>query len=219
MDFKEIINEESKKEYYIKLNQNIDESYKTKTIFPERKNIMNALEYTKYHEVKVVVIGQDPYHGEGQAHGFSFSVNSDIKIPPSLKNIYKELQSDLGCNIPNNGNLIKWAQQGVLLINSVLTVEKDKPGSHRKIGWETFTDEVIKKVNEKNTPVVFMLWGNYAKEKKKYITNSIHLVLESVHPSPFSARNGFFGCKHFSKANEFLIKNKIKPIDWQIENI
>ena len=169
--------------------------------------------------MKVVIVGQDPYHGVGEAHGLSFSVNVGIKVPPSLKNIYKELNRDLGLYIPNNGFLLKWAKEGVLLLNSVLTVEKDKPGSHRGKGWEIFTDEIIKALNEKETPVVFLLWGNYAKEKKNLITNPKHLILESSHPSPFSVRNGFDGCSHFSKTNEFLKANGLEQIDWQIENV
>ena len=217
--FREILDEESNKEYMIKLKQFIDNEYATKTIFPARKNIMNAMRYTPYEKVKVVIVGQDPYHGIGEAHGLSFSVNPGIKVPPSLVNIFKELNRDLGCYIPNNGCLIKWAKEGVLLLNSVLTVEKDKPGSHRGKGWEIFTDTVIKALNEKQEPVVFLLWGSYAKEKAMYITNPKHLVLKTSHPSPFSARSGFEGCSHFSKTNNFLISNGIKPIDWQIENI
>ncbi len=217
--FKEILDEESKKEYMIKLKKFIDNEYNTKTIFPERKNIMNAMKYTPYENVKVVIVGQDPYHGIGEAHGLSFSVQPGIKTPPSLVNIYKELNRDLGCYIPNNGCLVKWAKEGVLLLNSVLTVVKDNPGSHRGKGWETFTDTVIKSLNDKEEPIVFLLWGNYAKEKAMYITNPKHLVLKTSHPSPFSVRNGFDGCSHFSKANKFLEQNGIKPIDWQIENI
>lgn len=217
--FKKILEEESKKEYMIKLKEFIDNEYNTKTIFPERKNIMNAMKYTPYENVKVVIVGQDPYHGVGEAHGLSFSVQPGIKTPPSLVNIYKELNRDLGCYIPNNGYLVKWAKEGVLLLNSVLTVVKDNPGSHRGKGWEIFTDTVIKSINEKAEPVVFLLWGNYAKEKAVYITNPKHLVLKTSHPSPFSVRNGFDGCSHFSKANKFLEQNGIKPIDWQIENI
>ena len=217
--FKKILEEESKKEYMIKLKEFIDNEYNTKTIFPERKNIMNAMKYTPYENVKVVIVGQDPYHGVGEAHGLSFSVQPGIKTPPSLVNIYKELNRDLGCYIPNNGYLVKWAKEGVLLLNSVLTVVKDNPGSHRGKGWETFTDTVIKSLNDKEEPIVFLLWGNYAKEKAMYITNPKHLVLKTSHPSPFSVRNGFDGCSHFSKANKFLEQNGIKPIDWQIENI
>ncbi len=217
--FKEILEEESKKEYMVNLKQFIDNEYATKTIFPERKNIMNAMSYTPYEKVKVVIVGQDPYHGVGEAHGLSFSVMPGVKVPPSLVNIFKEIHRDLGCYIPNNGCLVKWAKEGVLLLNSVLTVEKDKPGSHRGKGWEIFTDTVIKSLNEKEEPIVFLLWGSYAKEKAMYITNPKHLVLKTSHPSPFSVRSGFDGCSHFSKANEFLKKNNIEPVDWQIENI
>ncbi len=217
--FNDLINEEKEKEYYIKLNNFLEEEYKNKIIFPLKEDIFNSFKLTNYEDVKVVILGQDPYHGEGEAHGLSFSVKPDIKVPPSLKNIYKELNSDLGLYIPSNGYLIKWADQGVLLLNCVLTVEKDKPGSHRKKGWETFTDTVISKLNERDKPIIFVLWGNYAKDKEKYITNSRHLVLQGPHPSPFSARTGFFGCKHFSKINEFLKQNNEKEIDFQIENI
>ena len=217
--FKEILEEEAKKEYMIKLKEFIDNEYSTKTIFPERKNIMNSMKYTPYENVKVVIVGQDPYHGIGQAHGLCFSVQPGIKTPPSLVNIYKELKRDLGCYIPNNGYLVKWAKEGVLLLNSVLTVVKDTPGSHRGKGWETFTYTIINSINEKEEPVVFLLWGNYAKEKASLITNPKHLILKTSHPSPFSVRNGFEGCSHFSKANEFLKLRGIQPIDWQIENI
>lgn len=217
--FREILDAESKKDYMINLKKFIDNEYATKTIFPARENIMNAMRYTPYEKVKVVIVGQDPYHGVGEAHGLSFSVQPGIKTPPSLVNIFKELNRDLGCYIPNNGCLVKWAKEGVLLLNSVLTVEKDKPGSHRGKGWEIFTDTVIKALNEKKEPIVFLLWGNYAKEKAGYITNSKHLVLKTSHPSPFSVRSGFDGCSHFSKANDFLKANSIEPIDWQIENI
>lgn len=217
--FREILDAESKKDYMINLKKFIDNEYATKTIFPARENIMNAMRYTPYEKVKVVIVGQDPYHGVGEAHGLSFSVQLGIKTPPSLVNIFKELNRDLGCYIPNNGCLVKWAKEGVLLLNSVLTVEKDKPGSHRGKGWEIFTDTVIKALNEKKEPIVFLLWGNYAKEKAGYITNPKHLVLKTSHPSPFSVRSGFDGCSHFSKANDFLKANSIEPIDWQIENI
>lgn len=219
MNFKEIIEEESKKEYFKELQSFVDNEYKNKTIFPERKNIYASLENTPFDKVKVVIIGQDPYHGEGEAHGFAFSVKPGIKIPPSLKNIYKELNAEYGCYIPNNGYLMKWAEQGVLLLNTVLTVEKDKPASHQGKGWETFTDRIIEEIDKKEEPVVFMLWGNFAKSKKALLKNKKHLVLESPHPSPFSARHGFFGNNHFKLANEYLSKNGINPIDWQIENI
>lgn len=217
--FKNIIESESKKDYYINLKKFVDNEYANKTIYPERKNIYAALEKTPYENVKVVILGQDPYHGEGEAHGLSFSVCPGIKIPPSLKNIYKELNAELGCYIPNNGYLDKWARQGVLLLNAVLTVEKDTPASHKGKGWEILTDKIIEEINKKDEPVVFLLWGNFAKSKESLLTNPKHLVLSSAHPSPFSARHGFFGNNHFKTANEFLEKNGIKPIDWQIENI
>lgn len=217
--FREVLDREKEKQYFKELTEYINHEYATKVIFPPRECVMNAMKYTPYKNVKVVIVGQDPYHGAGEAHGLSFSVNPNIAIPPSLKNIYKELNRELGLYIPNNGYLMKWAREGVLLLNSVLTVVKDTPASHRGKGWETFTDEIIKAVNEKTTPVVFLLWGNYAREKKKLITNPIHLVLETSHPSPFSVKNGFEGCGHFKKANEFLVANGQKPIDWQIENI
>ena len=217
--FKEIIEEESKKDYYIKLHEFIDNEYKTKTIFPPRENIFFALKNTPYEYVKVVIIGQDPYHGEGEAHGMCFSVNPGINVPPSLQNIYKELHRDLGLKIPNNGYLLKWARQGVLMLNSVLTVEKDKPASHQGKGWEIFTDRIIEEINKKDTPVVFLLWGSFAKKKQALITNPIHLILTSSHPSPFSVKYGFDGCSHFSKTNAFLKKNNMAEIDWQIEDI
>ncbi len=217
--FKDIIEEESKKEYYKALHDFIDNAYQEDIIFPERKNIFAALRYTPYENVKVVILGQDPYHGLGEAHGMAFSVCPGIKTPPSLQNIYKELNQEMGCYIPNNGYLMKWSRQGVLLLNSVLTVKKDTPASHRGKGWEIFTDKIIEEINKKQEPVVFMLWGNFARSKKGLITNPKHLILEAPHPSPFSARNGFFGCNHFIKANNFLKENNIEPIDWQIENI
>lgn len=217
--FKEFVEEESKKEYYKNLKAFVDNEYKTKIIFPERKQVLLSMEVTPYEKIKVVILGQDPYHGVGEAHGLAFSVGKNVKVPPSLQNIYKELNRDLGLKIPNNGFLLKWARQGVLLLNSTLTVQKDKPGSHQNKGWETFTDNVIKAINEKDEPVVFMLWGNFAKSKASLITNPKHLVLMSSHPSPFSVKYGFEGCSHFSKANKFLQENGIEPIDWQIEDI
>lgn len=201
-----------KKFYHI-----VEDEYEKKTIFPPKDYIFNALKLTPYKDVKVVIVGQDPYHGVGEAHGLSFSVQKGIKVPPSLKNIYKELQSDLGITPPENGDLTKWAKQGVLLLNAVLTVEKDKPASHRKLGWERLTDYIIKTLNNKTTPVVFILWGNFAKEKKELITNPNHLIITSPHPSPFSANHGFFGSKPFSKTNAFLQKNNIKPIEWDLK--
>ena len=217
--FSEILKEESKKDYYIKLHEFVENEYETKTIYPPKENIFFALENTPYEHIRVVILGQDPYHGVGEAHGMAFSVNPGIKVPPSLQNIFKELNSELGCYIPNNGYLLKWARQGVLMLNSVLTVEKDKPASHKNKGWEIFTDRIIEDINKKDTPVVFMLWGNFAKQKANLITNPKHLILTSSHPSPFSVRYGFFGCNHFVKANEFLKKNDISPINWQIDNI
>ena len=217
--FKDIIEEESKKDHYKDLHEFVCKAYEQNTIFPDKKNIFAALKYTPYENVKVVILGQDPYHGLGEAHGMAFSVCPGVKTPPSLQNIYKELNQELGCYIPNNGYLMKWSKQGVLLLNSVLTVQKDTPASHRGKGWEIFTDRIIEEVNKKEEPVVFMLWGNFARSKKNLITNPKHLILEAPHPSPFSARSGFFGCNHFIKANEFLKSKKIEPIDWQIENI
>lgn len=196
----------------------VENEYNTKTIFPPKDYIFNALKLTPYKDVKVVIVGQDPYHGVGEAHGLSFSVQKGIKVPPSLKNIYKELESDLGISPVNEGDLTYWARQGVLLLNAVLTVVKDTPASHRNLGWERLTDYIIKTLNEKREPVVFILWGNFAKEKKAFITNPQHLVLTSAHPSPFSANYGFFGSKPFSKTNEFLEKNNIAPIDWNLNN-
>ncbi len=194
----------------------IEEKYQKNIVYPPKDYVFNALKLTSYKDTKVVIMGQDPYHGENEAHGLSFSVQKGIKIPPSLMNIYKELESDLGIKPAASGDLTKWAKEGVLLLNAVLTVEKDKPASHRNLGWELLTDYIIKAVNMKEEPVVFILWGNFAKEKAKYITNPKHLILTSSHPSPFSASYGFFGSKPFSKTNEFLIKNKIKPIDWSL---
>lgn len=217
--FKNIIEREAQKDYYKKLHDFVDNEYQTKTIFPDRKNIFQAMSRTPYDKVKVVILGQDPYHGQGEAHGLSFSVCPGITIPPSLKNIYKELNAELGCYIPNNGYLMKWAEQGVLLLNSVLTVQKDMPASHRGKGWEIFTDKIIEEIDKKEEPVVFMLWGNFAKSKEALLKNPKHLVLKSAHPSPFSANHGFFGNNHFIKTNEYLKENGIEPIDWQIENI
>ncbi len=194
----------------------VDHEYQTKTIYPLRENMFNALKLTPYKNVKVVIMGQDPYHGEGEAHGLSFSVQEGIKLPPSLKNIYQELYTDLGIKPSEKGDLTKWAQEGVLLLNSTLTVVKDSPNSHKDLGWSLFTDYIIKAINEHDEPVVFILWGSFARSKKVYITNPKHLIIESAHPSPFSARNGFFGSKPFSRTNEFLKKNGLEPIDWQL---
>ena len=218
-DWKELLEDEFSKDYYLSLRKFLVSEYNTKTIYPDKFDIFNALHFTPYKDVKVVILGQDPYHGPNQAHGLSFSVNPGVKIPPSLLNIYKELNSDLGCYIPNNGYLKKWADQGVLLLNTSLTVRAGEANSHKNIGWEIFTDKIISLVNEKEDPVVFLLWGNNAIKKKELITNKKHLILSSVHPSPLSASRGFFGSKPFSKINNFLISINKKPIDWQIENI
>ena len=215
-DWDTVLDSEFKKDYFYNLLKFVQGEYARKTIYPSKKEVFKAFRYTPYKNVKVVILGQDPYHGEGQAEGLSFSVPKGIKKPPSLVNIFKELETDLGCKMPTSGSLVPWAKQGVLLLNTVLTVIKDQAASHKDIGWEVFTDEVIKKINEKEEPVVFILWGSYARSKKKYITNKHHLIIESAHPSPLSAYNGFFGSKPFSKTNEFLIKNNLTPIDWQI---
>ena len=194
----------------------IDNEYNTKTIYPPKEDIFAALKNTPFKDTKVVIVGQDPYHGEGEAMGLSFSVHDGIKLPPSLKNIYQELKDDLGYEPVKSGDLTKWTKEGVLLLNATLTVVKDTPNSHSKIGWNLFTDYIIRVLNEKEEPVVFILWGNFARSKKELITNRKHLVIESAHPSPFSARNGFFGSKPFSKTNEFLKKNNIKEIDWNL---
>ena len=217
-EWDELLKDEYKKEYFKNLQKFIINEYKTKTVYPKMSEIFNAFTKTKYDNVKVVIIGQDPYHGENEAEGLSFSVKVGIQKPPSLINIFSELKNDLGIEPPNHGSLVSWAEQGVLLLNSTLTVIKDNPKSHSNKGWETFTDEVIKKINEKDTPVVFILWGSDARSKKCLITNKKHLILESAHPSPLSAYRGFFGSKPFSKTNEFLEKNNIKPINWKIEN-
>ena len=218
-DWNELLKDEFSKEYYLTLREFLKNEYNTKTIYPDKYDIFIALHYTSYEDVKVVILGQNPYHGPNQAHGLSFSVNPGVRIPPSLLNIYKELNSDLGCYIPNNGYLKKWADQGVLLLNTSLTVRAGEANSHKNKGWEIFTDKIISLVNEKDDPVVFLLWGNNAISKKKLITNDKHLILSSVHPSPLSASRGFFGSKPFSKINQFLISVNKKPIDWQIENI
>lgn len=212
-----ILKDEFNKEYFKNLMDFVKDEYSKKIIYPYYPNIFNALKYTDYDDVKVVIIGQDPYHGTGEAHGLSFSVLDGMVKPPSLKNIFKELKDDLGIEEPESGNLTKWTKEGVMLLNSVLTVEKDKPASHQNRGWETFTDEVIKKINEKDTPVVFILWGSFARNKKYLITNKIHHIIESAHPSPFSAHKGFFGTKPFSRTNEYLKNENIKEINWEIE--
>lgn len=194
----------------------VKDKYKNSTCFPKYEDIFNALKLTPFKDVKVVILGQDPYHGVGEAHGLSFSVQEGIKLPPSLQNIYKELYDDLGIKIDGTGDLTPWAKEGVLLLNSVLTVEKDKPASHKDLGWELLTDHIIKLLNTKDTPVVFILWGSFARSKKVFITNPKHLIIESTHPSPFSARNGFFGSRPFSRTNNFLKKNGVKEINFKI---
>lgn len=218
-DWNDLLRDEFDKEYYTNLHNFLIEEYKTKTIYPEMHDIFNALHYTEYKNVKVVILGQDPYHGPNQAHGLSFSVKPGVPVPPSLKNIFKELNSDLGCYIPNNGYLKSWADQGVLLLNTVLTVQAGNANSHKGKGWETFTDKIISVLNDRKDPVIFILWGNNAINKKKLITNPQHYILQSVHPSPLSANRGFFGSKPFSKTNEILKQLGKKPIDWQIKNI
>ena len=212
-----ILSEEYQKEYFKKLLDFVKNEYKTKTIYPKQNEVFNAFRYTDFNDVKVVILGQDPYHGPNQAEGLSFSVSNSVLKPPSLQNIFKELESDLGIPFPKSNSLKPWARQGILLLNAVLTVEEHKPTSHKDKGWEMFTDNVIKKINEKEEPVVFILWGAYARNKKSLITNPKHLIIESAHPSPFSARNGFFGSKPFSKTNNYLISKGIKPINWEIK--
>ena len=208
-----VLKEEYEKNYFKNIAMFINKEYKEKIVYPPKIDILRALKLTDYNDVKVVILGQDPYHGENEANGLSFSVNEGIKLPPSLKNIYKELYDDLGIT-KTTGDLTSWANQGVLLLNSVLTVLKDTPTSHSKIGWQEYTDAIIKKLNEREKPIVFILWGNYARSKKNLITNKRHYIIESPHPSPFSANSGFFGSRPFSKTNEFLKKNNIKEIEW-----
>lgn len=218
-DWDDILQDEFNKEYYLNLRKFLDNEYSSKTVYPPKQDLYSALRLTPYKDVKVMILGQDPYHEPNQAHGLAFSVNKGIQIPPSLINIYKELHDDLNCYIPNNGYLVPWAKQGVLLLNTVLTVEAHKANSHKGKGWEILTDSIISKLNDKKEPIVFILWGRNARDKRKLITNPKHLIIESAHPSPLSAYNGFFSSKPFSKTNDFLIKNNIKPINWQIENI
>lgn len=218
-DWLPAIKGEFHKPYYKKLHQTIMQEYQTREIFPEAEDLFNAFHLTSLKDVKIVIFGQDPYHNVGQAHGLCFSVKPGVEIPPSLVNIYKELQDDLGCYIPNNGYLVKWAEQGVLLLNTVLTVRAHQANSHRGIGWEEFTDAAIRILNEQDRPIVFILWGRPAQMKKSMLNNPKHLILEAPHPSPLSAYRGFFGSRPFSRANQFLQEHGIEPIDWQIENI
>lgn len=218
-DWQQPLEVEFKKPYYKDLYKKVLEEYRSRQIFPNPDDIFNAFHLTPLKDVKVVILGQDPYHNDGQAHGLCFSVKPDVEVPPSLVNIYKELQDDLGCRIPNNGYLVKWAKQGVLMLNTVLTVRAHQANSHRGIGWEQFTDAVIRAVDAQDRPIVFLLWGHPAQMKKSMLHNPKHLILEAPHPSPLSAYRGFFGCKHFSQTNAFLEKNGLAPIDWQIEDV
>lgn len=216
-EWDDILKGEFEKEYYLNLREFLKREYFTYHIYPNMYDIFNALKYTSYSDVKAVIIGQDPYHGAGQAHGLCFSVQKGVAVPPSLQNIYKEIYSDLGIPPANHGYLKKWADNGVLMMNAVLTVREGQANSHKGKGWEIFTDRVIELLNQREKPIVFLLWGGNAKQKMRLITNPNHLILQAAHPSPLSAFNGFFGCRHFSKANEFLVNHGMEPIDWRIE--
>lgn len=218
-DWAEKLKPEFSKPYYKALYNRVKDEYSRYLIFPPADDIFNAFHFTPLSEVKVVILGQDPYHNVGQAHGLCFSVKPDVEIPPSLVNIYKELNEDLGCAIPNNGYLTKWAKQGVMMLNTVLTVRAHQANSHHDIGWEEFTDAAIRILNEQDRPIVYMLWGSPAQRKASMLNNPKHLILKAPHPSPLSAYRGFFGCRHFSRANEFLRANGLEPIDWQIEDV
>lgn len=213
----ELLKDEFEKDYYKKLRGMLAREYREFVVYPDMYDIFNALRYTPFEKVKAVILGQDPYHGPGQAHGLCFSVKKGVPAPPSLQNIFKELRDDLGCAVPSHGELTEWAHQGVLLLNTVLTVRQSQPNSHRPLGWEIFTDRVISLLNDSPEPIVFLLWGGNAKAKRNLLTNPAHLVLTAAHPSPLSAYNGFFGCRHFSKANEFLEAHGAGAIDWQIK--
>lgn len=216
-DWDSILKEEFEKDYYLKLREFLKTEYRNYRVYPDMYDIFNALRYTSFSDAKVVILGQDPYHGAGQAHGLCFSVKKGVEPPPSLKNIYKELNSELGLNIPSHGELTKWARQGVLLLNTVLTVREASPNSHKNCGWEIFTDAVIRHLNSREKPIVFLLWGANARAKTALITNPNHKIFTCAHPSPLSAYNGFFGCEHFIKTNEFLKSIGESPIDWQID--
>lgn len=218
-DWKELLSEEFKKDYYIGLKGFLEREYEVDQIYPDKEDIYNALKYTSFRDTRVVILGQDPYHGPGQAHGLSFSVRPDAKIPPSLKNIYKELRDDLGCYIPNHGYLLKWAEQGVLLLNTVLTVRAGKANSHKNMGWEQVTDFIISLLGSRQEPIVFILWGSNARAKAKLIDRRLHHIIESVHPSPLSSYRGFFGSRPFSETNRFLSSIGQEEIDWQIDSI
>ncbi|MGV2620214.1 uracil-DNA glycosylase [Halobacillus sp. ACCC02827] len=215
-DWNELLEEEKEKDYFLQLKQKLNEEYKEHRVYPAKSEILNALAFTPREATKVVILGQDPYHGKGQAHGFSFSVRPDVTIPPSLRNIYKELHHDLDIPAPNHGCLLHWAEQGVLLLNDVLTVREKQPNSHKGIGWERFTDAVIEILNQRERPVVFLLWGKHAQKKGASIDTEKHMVIASPHPSPFAAHRGFFGSKPFSRVNEFLKKHGEEPIDWKL---
>jgi len=218
-DWDELLKDEFQKEYYKELQVFLDEEYKNHKIHPEKNDIFSALKWTSYENTNVVIFGQDPYHGENQAHGLAFSVQKNVEIPPSLQNIYKELKNELGLYIPNNGYLEKWAKQGVLLLNSSLTVRDGEANSHKGKGWERLTDRITELLNERKRTVIFLLWGNDAKKKQELITAPQHIILTAAHPSPLSASRGFFGCNHFSEVNKMLVSMNRIPIDWQIENI
>ncbi|GAA0101225.1 uracil-DNA glycosylase [Paraclostridium bifermentans] len=218
-DWDEILKGEFEKPYYLKLREFLKEEYKNNIIYPDMHDIFNALKYTSYKDTKVLILGQDPYHGENQAHGLAFSVKPGVKTPPSLLNMYKELNSEFECFIPNNGFLVPWTKQGILLLNTALTVRAHEANSHKGKGWETFTDHIIETLNLREEPVIFVLWGNNARSKKKLIDANKHYIIESAHPSPLSASRGFFGSKPFSQVNDILIKLGKEPIDWQIPNI
>lgn len=215
-DWDEQLKEETEKDYFQELRYKLAKEYKLHKVYPPKEDLFKALKLTPYEDTKVVILGQDPYHGPGQAHGLSFSVKPGVRIPPSLVNIYKELHSDLGVPIPNHGTLVHWAEQGVLLLNTVLTVRDGEANSHKGLGWERFTDAVIEKLNERDKPVVFILWGSHAQKKGAFIDRKKHLVIQTVHPSPLSVHRGFFGSRPFSKANAFLAAHGIKPVDWAI---
>lgn len=216
-EWDELLKEEFTKEYYLKLREFLKKEYFSCKVYPDMYDIFNALRYTSYSDVKAVIIGQDPYHGAGQAHGLCFSVQRGVAVPPSLQNIYKEIYSDLGIPPASHGYLKKWADSGVLMMNAVLTVREGQANSHKGMGWEFFTDRVIELLNEREKPMVFLLWGGNAKQKARLVTNPNHLILQAAHPSPLSAFNGFFGCRHFSKANEFLVSRGIEPVDWRVD--
>lgn len=215
-DWDEVLASEFEKPYFKELWENVEAEYARGTVYPSKENIFNALSYTPYHNVRVLLLGQDPYHGPGQAHGMAFSVQPGTAFPPSLQNIFKELGQDVGMPYPDTGCLIPWAEQGVLLLNTVLTVRESEPNSHKKLGWTTFTDAIISKLNEREEPVIFLLWGANAREKLPLITGHQHFVLSTVHPSPLSASRGFFGCKHFSKTNTILKRLGQEPIRWEL---